>query len=87
MTTLELQLDEDLNSFVQRQSRARGHASAAAYVESLLAVERLRERPEHVAAMLQEALDDPNEPQVVDDNYWKRLEAEVFGTEQADNVP
>jgi hypothetical protein len=87
MTTLELPLDEDLHAFVIRQSQARGHASAAAYVESLLAMERMRERPEHVAALLQEALDDPDEPQVVDDGYWKRLEAEVFGKRQPGNVP
>ena len=78
MTTLELELDEDLEAFLLRQSRARGFASPKAYVESLLAVERLRERPEHVTAMLQEAMDDSSGTQEVDDEYWKRLEAEVF---------
>ena len=82
MTALELQLDDELNAFVLRQSRLQGHASAAAYIESLLAIERLRSRPEHVAAMLQEVLDDPSESQIVDDEYWRRLDAEVFG-----NVP
>lgn len=87
MTTLELQLDDELNAFVLRQSRSQGHASAAAYIESLLAIERLRSRPEQVAAMLQEALDDPSEPQLVDDEYWRRLDAEVFGNVPTDVAP
>ncbi len=87
MTTLELELDDELNAFVLRQSRLQGHPSAAAYIESLLAIERLRSRPEHVAAMLQEALDDPSESQIVDDEYWRRLDAEVFGNVQTDVAP
>jgi len=87
MATLELQLDDELNAFVLRQSSTQGHASAAAYIESLLAIERLRSCPEHVAAMLQEALDDSSEPQLVDDEYWRRLDSEVFGDAQTDNSP
>jgi len=87
MTTLELQLDDDLNAFVLRQSRERGFSCAADYVESLLAIERLKARPEWVAAKLQEALDDPSESQVVDDEYWKRLEVQVFGKELSDDEP
>ena len=87
MATLEIQLDDELNAFVIRQCRAQGHASAAAYIESLLAIERLRSRPEHVAALLQEALDDPSESQIVDDEYWRRLDAEVFGSTRLDCAP
>ena len=87
MATLELQLDDDLNAFVLRQSSTQGHASAAAYIESLLAIERLRSRPEHVDAMLQEAFDDPSESHLVDDEYWRRLDAEVFGTLPTDVAP
>ncbi len=79
MATLELQLDDELNAFVLRQSSTQGHASAAAYIESLLAIERMRKRPDHVAAMLQEALDDASESKVVNDEYWTRTDAEVFG--------
>ena len=79
MTTLQLQLDDDLNSFVVRQSRARGYASAAAYVESLLSFERLRERSEHVTEMLKEATGDAATVITVDDEYWSRLETEVLG--------
>ena len=87
MATLEIQLDDDLNAFVIRQCRMHGHASAAAYIESLLAIERLRSRPEHVAAMLQEALVDPSASQIVDDEYWRRLDAEVFGSARSDCAP
>ena len=84
MTTLQLQLDDDLNAFVQRRSHAQGHSTAGAYIESLIAIERLKDRPQHVTALLQEALDDPMEAEFVDDDYWKRLEAEVFGSDSAD---
>lgn len=86
MAIIELQLDDELNAFVIRQCRAQGHASAAAYIESLLAIERLRSRPGHVAAMLQAALDDPSESQIVDDEYWTRLDAEVFGSVRTDDA-
>ena len=75
MTTLEIPLDDDLKDFALRQSRALGHASATAYIESLLAIERLRERKTHVDAMLQQATSDGTQP--VDDEYWKRVESEI----------
>ena len=87
MTTLRLELDDDLNAFVLRQSGKQGHASAAAYIESLLAVERMRSRPEYVATKLQEALDDSSNSQIVDDEYWKRVDAEVFEGAEPDRSP
>lgn len=86
MTTLSIELDDDLNAFVLRRSGQQGHASAAAYIESLLAIERMRSRSDYVEAKLQEALDDPSEFQIVDDGYWKRLDKEVFGNTSMDRV-
>jgi hypothetical protein len=86
MTMLELQLDDDLQSFVMRQSRALGYASAAAYVESLLAMERLRSRSGLVNSLLQAASDDPA-THPMDHDYWQRLEAEVCGGNVADEMP
>lgn len=84
MTTLELHLDDDLEAFVQKQSQSRGHASAAAYIQSLLAVERLRDRSMEVNEFLREST--PGKTQLVDDAYWKRLEAEVFANRSTERT-
>ncbi len=86
MTTLRLELDDDLNAFVNRRCGQQGHASAAAYIESLLAIERMRSRPDDIEEKLQEALDDPSDSQIVDDEYWKRLDEEVFGNASSDHA-
>jgi hypothetical protein len=85
MTTLELELDDDLQAFVLRQSRSLGHPSAAVYIKSLLSLEKLRQRSPQVEALLKEAETDQTEP--VDDAYWKRLESEIFGESEAEENP
>lgn len=79
MTTLELQLDDELGAFIERQWRSLGHPSAAAYVQSLLAVERLRNRSGEIVDWLRKADGESVDRIDVDDAYWKRVEAEVFG--------
>ncbi len=85
MTTLELQLDDDLDLFVQQQSQARGYASGAAYIQSLLAVERLRGQTPQVNQRLAESTQGPTK--LVDDAYWQRLETEVFASRPTEQTP
>lgn len=84
MTTLEIQLNDDLHAFVLLQSRVRGHASPDAYIESLLAVDRLRNRAPQVDALLHAAKADKTLP--VDEAYWHSLEAEIFPDAATDSA-
>jgi hypothetical protein len=85
MTTLELRLDDDLQAFVTRQSKVLGHPSTAAYIESLLAIEKLKHRASTVEAQLKEA--DGDQTELVDDEYWRRLESDVFHKASAETNP
>lgn len=78
MTTLELKLDDELKGFVERQAREGGHESAETYVESLLAIERLRARAERVTNSLMEVIASDPSLREVDAGFWCTVEQQIF---------
>ncbi len=78
MTTLELQLDDDMKGFVDRQSQIGGYSTPEAYIESLLAMERMRSQSERVMSLLVAAIEEDPNPREIDDQYWAELESQVL---------
>ena len=78
MTTLELQLDDDMKRFVERQCQQGGFSSPEAYVESLLTMEQVRSQSERIVVLLDAAVEEAPSPREADDEFWSDLKRQVL---------
>lgn len=74
MTTLNLNLSEELKQFVNRQAEAGKFDGAAAYIEAL--IERARNGNEKLETLLIEGLDS-GEALRLDGDEWTRIRGDV----------
>ena len=74
MTTLNLNLSEELQQFVNGQAEAGQFDGAAAYVESL--IERAKHGKEKLESLLIEGLNS-GDPIPLDADEWSRIRADV----------
>lgn len=85
MTTLELHLDDDMKSFVEQQSLIEGHSSPEAYIEALLAMQRMRLQADRITPLLVAAIEEDPNPRVIDDQFWVELRTQIL--ERASRQP
>lgn len=78
MTTLELHLNDELKSFVEQQSRIEGHSSPEAYIEAVLAMQRMRSHADRITPLLVAAIEEDPNPRVIDDQFWVELRTQIL---------
>lgn len=86
MTTMNLSLPDELNSFVEAQSAQEGHASAEDYVRSLIREAQKRQARQELEARLREAIETgPATPLTRAD--WDDLERRVWERHAQSTTP
>lgn len=78
MTTVTVQLSESLLHDIERRAAAAGFGSAGEFLRDLAERElRRKEERERLEALLIEAIDAPEESEVIDDAWWAERHAEL----------
>jgi predicted transcriptional regulator len=73
MTTVTLNLTDDLQQFVAREAQAASYSDPAAYIQAL--IERTKKGKERLIAQLDEGLQ--SEPILLDAAEWERIRSDV----------
>lgn len=74
MASIEVELPDDLQRFIQEQIEHGSYRSASDYLEALVA--RAKAGKERLESLLIEGLDS-GRPMAMDDSQWKDIRAEV----------
>lgn len=74
MASVNLNLTEELQQFVNGQAEAGEFDGAGAYIEAL--IQRAKKGKDHLEALLIEGLDS-GDPIPLDDDEWNRIRSEV----------